>query len=84
MLGADLIIENKSFARGARQPCGTYADPLYSTSVIWQADVMLDQLFCFFQCCQFYLDITMHTATRPVSSIAIQKRKSTILRTPKR
>lgn len=47
MLGADLITENKSFARGARQPYGTYADPLCSTSVMWQADVMLDQLLLF-------------------------------------
>lgn len=47
MLGADLITENKSFARGAHQPCGAYADALCSTSVIWQADVMLDQLLLF-------------------------------------
>lgn len=44
MLGADLVIENKSVAGGTHQPCGTYADPPWSTSVIWQADVTLDQL----------------------------------------
>lgn len=47
MVKADLITENKSSARGARQPCGAYADPLCSTSVIWQADVMLDHLLLF-------------------------------------
>lgn len=47
MVKTDLITENKSSARGARQPCGVYADPLCSTSVIWQADVMLDHLLLF-------------------------------------
>jgi len=57
MLGADLIIENKSVAHGSCQPCCTYVDPLWSTSIIWQADVTLDQLLSF---CSVLPDLFRH------------------------